>query len=339
MKHRSMNRVFISVTSVVLAFLLGACGSPEPETIVIYSGRSESLVEPIIDQYRQRTNLDISVRYGDTAQLAVALAEEGEQTDADLFWAQDAGALGAVHEAGLLADLPDSLLALIPDHFRSVNGTWVATSGRARTLAYSTQRVDATMLPESIFDLADEAYSGRVGWAPTNGSFQAHVTAIRALVGNDETRSWLQAMRENGTKSYRNNTAIVQAIADGEIDFGLPNHYYLYRFKSEDPDFPVAQTFFGASDPGNLINVAGIGVLGPSDQYDAAIGLIDFLLSADAQQYFAQETYEYPVIDAVDPSVALPAMGRLDTIAPNVDLDALDDLESTLVLLREVGML
>jgi iron(III) transport system substrate-binding protein len=319
--------------------LLSACGDGGSDPLVIYSGRGESLVDPIIEQYKDSTGSDVEVRFGDTAQLAVALSEEGEQTTADIFWAQDAGALGAVHRDGMLATLPDSLLRLVPSHFRNDEGTWVATSGRARTLAYSPLRTDTADLPRSIFDLTDPSYNGRIGWAPTNGSFQAHVTALRSIVGEDSTRAWLEAMKNNGTKSYRNNTAIVQAIADGEIDLGLPNHYYLYRFKSEDPDFPVEQTFFAEGDAGNLINVAGAGILSNTDQQEEAVRLLQFLLSRDAQQYFSRETYEYPVIDGVAVDVQLPALNRLDDVAPTVDLDSLDDLEATLELLREVELL
>lgn len=324
---------------LLLTLILVAGCTGDSESLVIYSGRSQSLVDPLIELYNKNTGISVEVRYGDTAQLAVALSEEGDRTNADIFWAQDAGALGAVHRGGMLAPLPDSLLFLLPEHFRNTEGTWVATSGRARTLAYSPERADTSSLPASIFDLADPSYEGRVGWAPTNGSFQAHVTAIRKLVGEDRTRQWLIAMKNNGTKSYRNNTAIVQAIADGEIDLGLPNHYYLYRFKSEDPAFPVEQTFFQAGDPGNLINVAGVGMLASTDHVSEALRLISFLLSDTAQEYFTQETYEYPVVssDAVD--VPLPAFERLDEVAPNVDLDSLDDLEATLDLLRTVELL
>lgn len=328
-----------SKSCLIALVLLSGCTGGDAESLIIYSGRSNTLVDPLIDQYNKNADVPVEVRYGDTAQLAVALGEEGDRSSADIFWAQDAGALGAVHLKGMLAPLPDSLLYVLPAHFRNREGTWVATSGRARTLAYSPARIDTSDLPQSIFDLTNPNYEGRVGWAPTNGSFQAHVTALRDLAGEDSTRAWLLAMKNNGTKSYRNNTAIVQAIADGEIDLGLPNHYYLYRFKSEDPDYPVEQTFFRAGDPGNLINVAGIGMLSTTDQRPEALKLIAFLLSPSAQQYFARETYEYPVVEGVSVDVQLPSVDRLDTVAPNVDLDRLDDLEATLELLREVELL
>ena len=329
--------------ALLSGILLGGCGGPgthdASQSLVIYSGRSESLVQPIVDRFQEATGIDVMVRYGDTAQLAVALAEEGVQTEADLYWAQDAGALSSVHEEGMLAPLPDSLLTRVPRHFRNGRGTWIATSGRARVLAYSSKRTTEADRPGSLFDLAEPRYAGRTGWAPANGSFQAHVTAIRAIVGDDSTKAWLTAMQNHGAKSYANNRSIVQAIADGEIDWGLPNHYYLYRFRSEDPAFPVEQTFFDPGDPGNLVNVAGIAILAQSDGNDAAARLIDFLLSIESQEYFSQETYEYPVIDGVDVSTDLPSVDHLDAMVPPVHLDALGDLEGTLELLRDAGLL
>jgi len=316
----------------VLLLTLAACqpSAPEDNTLVIYSGRGESLVKPIIERFQETTGIQVEVRYGNTAQLAVALTEEGDRSPADVFWAQDAGALGAVHQAGLLTTLPDSILAKVPAHYRNSAGTWVATSGRARTLAYAPDRVDTTALPQSLFDLADPRYQGRVGWAPSNGSFQAHVTALRQLVGDDSTRAWLEAMKNNDAQAYSNNRAILDGIAAGEVDFGLPNHYYLYGKKRDDPNYPVEQTFFAPGDAGNLVNVAGVGVLSDRDQ---ARRFVAYLLSSDAQQYFTTETYEYAVTTEAA-SQSLPSGVRL-----TIDLDALRDLEATLNLLREVGLL
>lgn len=333
-----MHRLTFLLALILLVVSAFGCGSGNDD-LVIYSGRSKALVDPLIERFNEQTGLRVGVRYGDTAQLAVALIEEGRQSSADLFWAQDGGALGALEQEGLFASLPDTLLNLVVPMYRGNTGSWVATSGRARTLAYSPERADTTQLPQSIFDLTDPEYQDRVGWAPTNGSFQAHVTALRQIIGDDSTRAWLQAMRDNGAKSYPRNTAIVQAIADGEIDFGLPNHYYLLRFKAEDPSYPVEQTFFSAGDPGNLINVAGVGILESSQRKDAAEQFVEFLLSEEAQGYFGTETKEYPVIEDVEADAALPERGRLQELGANVEFSDLGDLEATLQLMREVGVL
>lgn len=324
--------------AVIIAGVIWFLSIPANDELVVYSGRSKALVEPMIREFEEQTGITVNVRYGGTTQLAVALMEEGARSPADLFWAQDAGALGAVEKEELLAALPDELLGTIPARFRNNSGTWVATSGRARVLAYSTTRAGAGTVNE-LSDLAKPEFRGRLGWAPSNGSFQAFVTAMQIVHGDDHTRDWLLAVKNNNARIYNNNTGILQAIAAGEIDFGLTNHYYLLRALQEDPAFPVAQKFFESGDVGNLINVAGIGILNTSDRKDDALRFVEFLISQDAQDWFTGEVFEYPVTSTDTESDAYRQLGQLLVVSPDVDLDALSDLESTLQLLREVGLL
>ncbi len=328
---------------LLLAAPLFGAGSGEqtataPE-ITLYSGRGESLVDPLIRRFESETGIRVRVRYAGTAELAVLLAEEGERTPADLFWGQDAGALGSLARAGLLAELPESLLEDKPEIYVSATGQWIATSGRARVLAYSPSRVTATEFPESVFDLTRQQYRGRVGWAPTNGSFQAFVTAMRVAYGDARTADWLRDMGANDAQAYRNNTALVEAIAAGEIDFAITNNYYLLRFLADNPEYPVSQRFFADGDIGNLVNVASVGVLGTSSRYEPAVRFVEFLLQQEAQQYFTDVIYEYPVLDSVAPNDALEAFDALLDTSPRIDLDALEDLQGTLTLLRNSGAL
>lgn len=325
----------------ILCLLLSATifGTTDAKELVIYSGRSKSLVEPIIEQFEKETGTEVKVRYGDTAQLAVALLQEGAKSPSDLFWAQDAGALGALSKQGLFSRLPNSILSEAPERFRNIGGTWVATSGRARVLAYSPERINPDALPNSIFDLTQSKWKGRIGWAPQNASFQAFVTAMRVLEGEEKTEDWLREMRENKTKNYAKNTPIIQAIAAGEIDLGLPNHYYLLRFKKGNAKFPVEQTFFKAGDAGNLVNVAGIAVLKSSERLEEAIAFIKFLVSVKAQQFFTSEVFEYPVTNKVIPNAKLLSLEDLLKQMPALNLEDLDDLDGTLKLLRKVGLL
>ena len=307
--------------------------------LVVYSGRSKGLVHPIIKQFEKETGITVKVRYGNTAQLAVALLEEGEKSPADLFWAQDAGALGAVSKQGLFQTLPESTTSKVPDKFRNSEGTWIATSGRARVLAYAPERVKAEELPKSVFDLTDAKWKGRVGWAPQNASFQAFVTAMRILEGEEKAEEWLRGMKANGAKSYPKNTPIIRALAAGEIDLGLPNHYYLMRFKKSDSGFPVEQVFFTSGDAGNLVNVAGIGVLKSSSHSEEVSSFVQYLLSPKVQQVFISEVFEYPVTDAVIPGEKLLPLDELLKLTPELNLEKLDDLEGTLKLLRETDIL
>ena len=334
---KSRLRLFNYVLPILLLFTLA--GAVYAETLTIYSGRSKSLVEPIIKQFEKETGIQVKVNYGGTTQLAAALLTEGDKSPAALFWAQDAGALGAVSKKGMFEKLPESILTLIPTIFRDSEGLWIATSGRARVLAYSPERVKMEELPQSIFDLTQPAWKGRVGWAPTNGSFQAFVTAMRVQVGEERTEEWLRGMKANGAKKYAKNTPIIEALAAGEIDVGLPNHYYLLRFKKGNSGFPVAQTFFKASDPGNLVNIAGIGLLKSAKSKVMALKFVEFLLSAKAQQYFTSDVFEYPVTERVIPNTNLVPLSELLQLAPTFNLNDMDDLDGTVKLLQRAEIL
>lgn len=329
-----------AVFMMLLSTAAFAGGSREqaPE-FTLYSGRGESLVAPLIEEFERETGIRVRVRYGGTAELAVLLQEEGERSPADLFWGQDAGALGALSRQGYLAELPRDILTQLPEIYRAQRGTWVATSGRSRVLAYSPQRVSSDELPAGVLDLSDARYAGRVGWAPTNGSFQAFVTAMRVSLGEDETRAWLVAMRDNNVQAYRNNTALIEAIGAGEIDFALTNNYYLNRFLVNDPGFPGAQTTLESGDIGNLVNVAGIGLLRSSRNSDPALSFVQFLLDRTAQEYFTNEINEYPVREDVQPNPTLVSFEELLEISPVIDLDLLEDLDGTLLLLQETNLL
>ncbi len=333
-------RNWMVVTFVVsVLFGVGSGGCFADETLVLYSGRSKKLVQPILDRFKAESGIEVKVKYGKTAQLVLALEEEGDHSSADLFWAQDAGALGALTERGMFQELPEAILSQVPDYLHSSQATWIATSARARVLAYAPSRVQKDELPASVLDLADPKWKDRIGWAPSNASFQAFVTAMRLKHGQERTKQWLIDVKHNGAKTYAKNTPILQALAAGEIDLGLPNHYYLLRFKKADADFPVAQTFFESGDVGNLVNVAGIGVLKSSKNTEMANKLVAFLLEKEAQEFFTSEVFEYPVRRDVAPHSGLEAFDDLDKNALDVDLNSLKDLEGTLELLREVGLL
>jgi len=331
---------FIRIALFVL--LIGTMVIPQSfaaDEIVLYSGRSKSLVDPIIKQFSKDTGIKVVTKYGNTAQLALTLQEEGSRSPADVFWAQDAGALGSVTKAGMFRKLPSSITNGVPAHFTNSAKTWVSTSGRARVLAYAPGKIKVEDLPQSVFDLTDPKWKGKVGWAPTNGSFQAFVTAMIHAHGKDKTKAWLVGMKKNGAKAYPKNTPIVQALAAGEITVGLPNHYYLLRFKAGDGKYPVEQTFFKEGDIGNLVMVSGAGVLKTSKNELAAMELLQYLMGPKAQQYFTSQVFEYPISDGVIANNRLVPFDELNKRVPKIDLEVLGNLEGTLKLLSEVGVI
>ena len=206
-------------------------------TLVVYSGREEELVEPLFERFEEETGIDVEVRYGDSAELAATIAEEGDNSPADVFFAQDPGSLGAVEREGRLAELPQAALDRVPARFRDPDGHWVGTSGRSRVIAYNTDalvggRGSGLRLRRS------PTRSGRARSAspPTNASFQAFVSAMLLELGEERTREWLEGLKANEPKLYEKNTPVVEAVGSGEIELGLVNHYYLYLVKEENPD-------------------------------------------------------------------------------------------------------
>lgn len=308
--------------------------------LIIYSGRSESLIAPLVEQFSQSSGIKVQVRYGGTAEMAATLLEEGQNSPADLFYAQDPAGLGAVDKAGLLAPLPAEILDQVPDRFAATDNDWVGISGRARVVVYNTDLLTEADLPADMWGFAEAEWQNKIGWAPTNGSFQAMVTAMRVVWGEEQTGEWLQAIQANQPISYENNSAIVQAVAAGEIQVGFVNHYYLYRFLAEEGDsFPAANYFLPGGDPGSIILVSGIARLKTAPNSDNALRFIQFLLSVEGQQYFADQTYEYPVIAGVNIAPGLPALADLDAIAAHVPLSELSDLSGTVQLLSDLGIL
>ena len=328
--------LLLAITLSACQMLLGQSTDEASGSLVVYSGRQDKLVQPIIDQFAAASGIDVQVKYGKTAEIAATLLEEGENSPADIFWAQDPGGLGSVSQAGMLAKLPDTLLSKVDSSLRSPNGTWVGISGRARTIVYNTDTITPAELPEDMWGFTDPKWKGRIGWAPTNASFQVMVTAMRHVWGDSKTSDWLTGIISNDVSVYPKNTPIVAAAASGEIDVGFVNHYYLYRFiAAEGESFKARNHFLTGGGPGSLVMVSGVSQVVTGNNQEEALKFIEFLLSTVAQQYFASSTYEYPLVEGVKVNRELTPLVELNTV--QIDLADLTDLQGTIALLTEVG--
>jgi iron(III) transport system substrate-binding protein len=327
---------------VLAALALAGCGGDdggESDTLVVYSGREEELVAPLFERFEQETGITVEVRYADSAELAATIAEEGDNSPADVFFAQDPGSLGAVEEQ--LAELPDEVLDRVGEEFRDADGHWVGTSGRARVIVYNTDELSEDEVPASVFELTDPRWKGKVGLPPTNASFQAFVTAMRLDVGEERTRQWLEALKANEPRFYEKNTPVVEAVASGEIELGLVNHYYLYLVKEElGSNAPIENKYLPGDDPGALVSVAGAGVLEGAEHGDVAERFVEFLLADEQQRFYTEEAEEaeIPLVEGIGPREGVPTLDELANAGPDVDLSAFgDELERTLELLNETG--
>lgn len=307
--------------------------------VVLYSGRNEKLVQPLLDRFTADTGITVEVRYSGTAELAAQLVEEGGRTPAHVFLAQDAGALGAMAKAGAAATLPQATLDQVPAHYRAKDGSWVGVTGRARVLAYDARVVTSDQLPASVFDLVKPEWKGKVGIAPTNASFQSFVTAMAVAEGEAKTAAFLRDLAANDPQIREKNGVIVSDIEAGRLPVGLVNHYYLYE-KASEAGVPADQLnvklhFFGHGDLGGLVNVSGVALTKNQPDADGQT-LVDYLLSKPAQEYFATKTHEYPLVAGVSSAPGLPALDSLE--APKVDLNDLDRLAESVALIKQAGL-
>jgi iron(III) transport system substrate-binding protein len=342
--HRTVTRNSVIAAAAVLAAATVAtasasAASDDSGTVVVYSGRTEDLIQPILDRFAEETGIDVEVRYGNTSDLALLIEEEGEQSPADVFLSQSPGAVGYLDQRGLLGTLPDDVLALVPAEFHASDGSWVGFSGRQRVLAFNPEIVPEEELPSSVLDLTGEEWSGRIGIAPSNASFQDFVSAMRIELGDEATAEWLEGIAANDPLTFANNSAIVAAIGRGEIDVGLVNHYYVYQALAEDPDFPGRNHNFAPDDIGSLVIVTAATKLAGAEHPDEAEQLVEFLLGEEAQRYFSDGTFEYPLADGVEPADVLPDVDLTAASDIHLDLDDLGgDLESTREMIRDAGL-
>ncbi len=322
----------------VHAQVAGASPSPVGGSLTVYCGRNETRARPLLEQLAKELGIDMRVRYAATAELAAALLEEGDNSPADIFFVQDGGALGALGIANRLRVLPDSILSKVEPQYRSSRGDWIGTSARVRALVYNTENVATDELPPSVDDLLDPRWAGRIGWVPSHINFVAFVTGFRVLRGENAARTWLTAMRDAGTASFEEHAQIVKAVQVGELDAGLVNHYYTYEVLAEmGSDLPIANHYFVDQDPGTLLNVAGAGILRHSTAVVQAEALIAALLSESSQNYFADHLIEFPLVAGIDPPLDLPTLEELNP--PVIDLDELADVNETVQMLTELGLI
>jgi iron(III) transport system substrate-binding protein len=326
------------VAALLLAGLTTACSAGGgDDRLTIYSGRNQELIGPLLEQFADETGIGIDVRYGDSSDLARLIDEEGDQSPADVFLSQSPGSMGYLDSLGRVQNVDRKVLDLVPERFRADDGHWVGVSGRVRVLVYDPEVVSEEELPDSVFDVTGPQFRDQLGVAPTNASFQDFMTAMRELEGEDRTEQFLRDLVDNGARSYVNNIAIVEAVDRGEIRYGLVNDYYLYELQAQNPDLSAENYYFPDGDIGSLILSTTAGVLDTANDTAKAERFIRFLLSREAQEFYADETFEYPLARDVEPDPGKPPLDSIQS--PRVDLSSLGDgLLRTRALIADSGL-
>ncbi|MDG1990049.1 MAG: extracellular solute-binding protein [Dehalococcoidia bacterium] len=334
---------------ISLGALFGACSSKSEsetsksamdtidtsKTLVVYSGRKEKLIAPILEQFTAATGVKIEAKYGGSTDMGLLLAEEGTKTPADVFISQSPGPVGYLADKNLLAPLPESITS---QTMGSASKTWVGISARQRVLVYNTNTVDPTTLPTSVTEMSKPEWASRTAISAKNSSFQDWLTLLRLEIGDTAAEKWLTDFVTNGGKwDYGNNTSIVQATGAGEQEMGLVNHYYLEKVKAADPTLKAENHTFADGDIGGAILLATASILKSSDNVTNAQALLEYLLANEGQKYFSVATYEYLLSNnarAID--------GKLDAFLNKVKIVNFDKLGSelaeTLDLIKRAGI-
>ncbi|MEX0665869.1 MAG: iron ABC transporter substrate-binding protein [Acidimicrobiia bacterium] len=339
MTNRRMRLIALTLVLAVatLVAAVGPASAGTGGTLTVYSGRTSELIQPLLDEFSADTGVEIEVRYGDSADLALLIDEEGDQTPADVFISQSPGATGYLDGIDRLRKIDQDVLDLVDPRYHAADGRWTGVSGRVRVLVYNTDLVKRGDLPDSVFALTKPKYEDQVAVAPTNGSFQDFVTAMRELEGEKRTKKWLAGMEANGARAYASNSAIVEAVGRGEVPMGLVNHYYAALAKAADPSTPVENHVFANEDVGSVILVTAAAVIDQTDDRKLAERFVRYLLSKAAQTHLAEDEFEYPLARGVKALGDLPPLSKVD--APQLDLSTLGGgLLRTRELIAESGL-
>jgi len=326
---------------LILSLMVQSVAVQATDELVVYSGRSDKFVRPVIQAFEKKTGIKVIVHNAKSALLINKLKIEQSKTSADLFLSNDAGSLQVASNMQLLAKLPKETVVKIPANYRAQDNTWVGLSARARVLVVNKNKMNQLGFVKSVLDLADPRLKGRLGITHSaNGSFIAGVTVYQKTIGDDKTLAWLEGLKRNSEgKVYNKHSKVVRDVALGKKDIGLVNHYYIYRHLDKNPDAPISILIPDQGEKGMGVawNVAGIGVIKHSQKKALAMKFIDYLVSEEGQTIFAEVNREYPTRVGVAAAKQIPVSGSYKVA--DVEMSALGNGRvATIGLIDKAGM-
>lgn len=319
-----------------------ATGMPVSEIsgeLVIYSGRAEPLIQPVIEAFKAKyPDVEILLKAGSNSELANALLEEQANPQADLFITTEVFTIQALALEGIFQPYLPEGADQIPSEFIGPDHSWIGLTRRARVIMYNTDLVSAEEAPRSIFELSDPKWTGQVAAAgSTNGSMQAQIAAMRQLLGESATEAWLNELIANEVTFFGGHTDVRKAVGAGEFKIGLVNHYYFYLQQTEGSPVGIVFPDQDEGQIGLITNVTAAAVVEGASNAAAARLFVDYLISPEGQKLFADQNYEYPLL----PGVALhPDVQPLDGFRlADVDIAAAAlEFDATFDLMEKVGL-
>jgi len=336
--NKCLRLQFLSILSLVLLF--SGINSAFAEELVIYSGRSDRFVKPVVKAFTEKTGIKAIVHSGSSTALLNKLKLEGARTSADIYISNDAGNLEKGNELNLFQAVNSQLAGNIPANYRAPNNHWVGLSARARVLVVNSKQTETDFV-QSVFDLADPRLKGKLAIThSSNESYIAGVTVYMQKAGEEKTKTWLKGMKKNVDSSvFNKHSKIVKAVASGKKSIGLVNHYYIYRHLDKHPDAAI-KVFLpdqGKEGMGVAWNVAGAAVSRYSKHKVLADKFMAFVISEEGQKLFAKVNREYPTRIGVDAASSIPAAGSYKVAdVPMVELGR--KRNATIDLIESIGM-
>ncbi|MEW6410298.1 MAG: extracellular solute-binding protein [Nitrospirota bacterium] len=294
----------------ILMFQYGIVGVATAEELIVYSGRGERLIRPVLDEFTRKTGVEVKLHSAGTVELFNKLIAEGDRSLADVFLTVDAGILERARIAGLLQPIKSNVITKnIPTAMRAPDNSWVGLSLRLRVIAYNPLRVKPDEI-KTYESLMKPKFKGRLGIRTgSNVYVQSHTAMMIAEKGETTTEKFLKAIVENaGDKIYPSDSRAVEAVAKGEVDVAVVNHYYVYGHLRKNPDDSKTLSFL--MPPKTAYNVSGVGILKTSKKKEIAQKFIELMASNEGQVMFAEENREYPVNPKIP---AHPDMKKRDT--------------------------
>ena len=347
-----MSKIKFSSIIILIMIVVSACSAAPAATeapvaepvdisgeLVIYSGRTEPLLQPVIDAFKAKyPNVNVLLKAGSNSELANALLEEQANPQADVFITTELFTVQSLAQQGIFQSYKPVGADQLPAEFLGADNLWTGLTRRARVIIYNADLVSQEELPTSIFDLTDPKWKGQIAAAgSTNGSMQAQIAAMRQLIGEEETEAWLNGLLANEVTFFGGHTDVRKAVGAGEFKLGLVNHYYYYLQKAEGsnvgiifPDQPEGQI-------GLITNATAAAVVNGAPHLSAAQAFLDFLVSAEGQKLFAEQNYEYPLLSGVALHSDVQPLDGFRLADVDV-VKASQDFEATFDLMEKVAL-
>ena len=338
MNSRLLSCFSLALLSSSLFLSTQSVAADNNEGIVVYNAQHENLVKSWVDGFTKETGIKVTLRNGDDSELGNQLVQEGSASPADVFLTENSPSMVLVDNAKLFAPLDAETLKQVPAEYRPAHGRWIGIAARSTVFVYNPEKLSEQQLPKSLMDLAKPEWKGRWAASPSGADFQAIVSAMLALKGEQTTLEWLKAMKANFV-AYKGNSTVMKAVNAGQIDGGVIYHYYRFvdQSKTGENSKNTKLYYFKHQDPGAFVSLSGGGVLASSKHKAQAQAFIKYITGKEGQESLrTNNAFEYAVGVNAASNPKLVPLNDLD--APKVEPSTLNS-KKVIELMTQAGLL